>query len=198
MIRPTKVNCCRHRHTQRAKDAVRLRPKSARQSVVPSQAWNTRHSRLPVWKAGINSFVSLETNIVNPTFRPAPGQARPQGTLRDGGRGCWKKRSRSVMERTGLQHHSAVQTADFQRVVRDERTRRTSQEKQQMNADKTACASSGKTVTWEQIDWTQLNVGSEDCKRVSSRQLRKTAGQGESLATAADLLVFRQALAVKR
>jgi RNA-directed DNA polymerase len=24
-----------------------------------------------------------------------------------------------------------------------------------MNAAKTACASSGKTVTWEQLDWTQ-------------------------------------------
>ena len=61
MIRPTKVNCCGHRHTQRAKDAVRLWPKLAKQSVVPSHAWNKRTFQT---KAGINLFVSLETNIV--------------------------------------------------------------------------------------------------------------------------------------
>jgi len=39
---PTQVNCHRHRHTQRAKDAVRLQTKSAMQSDAPTHAWNTR------------------------------------------------------------------------------------------------------------------------------------------------------------
>jgi len=42
MKRPTQVNCFGHRHTYRAKDADRLRPKSAMQSVAPSDAWSTR------------------------------------------------------------------------------------------------------------------------------------------------------------
>jgi len=42
MTRPTKVNCLRHRHTQGAKDAEGLQPKSAMQSVAPADAWSTR------------------------------------------------------------------------------------------------------------------------------------------------------------
>lgn len=51
MKRPTQVNCFGHRQTQRAKDADRLWPKSAMQSVVPSQAWNTR----TIQTAGVES-----------------------------------------------------------------------------------------------------------------------------------------------
>ncbi len=42
MTRPTKVNCPGHRHTQGAKDAEGLQPKSAMQSVAPADAWSTR------------------------------------------------------------------------------------------------------------------------------------------------------------
>lgn len=42
MTCPTQVNCLRHRQTYGAKDAVRLWPKSATQSVVPSDTRDTR------------------------------------------------------------------------------------------------------------------------------------------------------------
>jgi hypothetical protein len=42
MTCPTQVNCFGHRHTHRAKDADRLRPKLAMQSVAPADAWSTR------------------------------------------------------------------------------------------------------------------------------------------------------------
>jgi hypothetical protein len=85
------------------------------------------HSRLPVWKAGINSFVSLETNIVNPTFRPGSGAgASARNAEGMAGRGCWKKRRPfcNGADR-GCNITPPCKRADFQRVVRDERTRRT-------------------------------------------------------------------------
>jgi len=39
---PTQVNCHRHRHTQGAKHADRLWPKSAMQSAAPPHAWSMR------------------------------------------------------------------------------------------------------------------------------------------------------------
>ncbi len=85
------------------------------------------HSRLPVWYAGANSFVSLETNIVNPTFRLGCG-AGASARNADGmaGRGCWKKR-RPLCNGAdrGCNITPPCKRADFQRVVRDEITRRT-------------------------------------------------------------------------
>jgi hypothetical protein len=85
------------------------------------------HSRLPVWWAGTNSFVSLGTNIVNPTLRPGCG-AGASARNADGvaGRGCWKKRRPLC---NGADRDCNIippcKRADFQLVVRDERTNRT-------------------------------------------------------------------------
>ena len=85
------------------------------------------HSRLPVWYAGADSFVSLELNIVNPTFRPGSG-AGASARNADGvaGRGDWKKRKPFC---NGADRDCNIippcKRADFQLVVRDERTRRT-------------------------------------------------------------------------
>jgi hypothetical protein len=63
-----------------------------------------------------------------------------------------------------------------------------------MNVEQSACASSGKRTHGNRLTGSNVNVRSAGCKRVSSRQHGKALGQGESLATAADLLVFRQSL----
>jgi len=85
------------------------------------------HSRLPVWTAGANSFVSLELNIINPTFRlrvKAGASARNADGM--AGMGCWRKRRPFC---NGADRDCNIvlpcKRADFQRVVRDERTRRT-------------------------------------------------------------------------
>ncbi len=137
------------------------------------------HTRLPVWKAGANSFMSLQLNMVNPTSRlRVEAGASARNAVGVAGRGCWKKRRPLC---NGADRDCNItpprKRADFQRVVRDERTRRTfTGGNQQMNAEQSACASSGKANTWEQIDWPNVNARSAGCKRVSSRQLRKAAG----------------------
>lgn len=85
------------------------------------------HSRLPAWKAGAKSFVSLRANIVNPSPRPSLGAG---GSARSAvgvtGSGSWRKRrpSCSGADR-GCNITSPCKRADFQSVNRDERTGRT-------------------------------------------------------------------------
>jgi hypothetical protein len=83
------------------------------------------HSRLPVWEAGANSFVSLKPNIVNPTLRlflEAGASARNADGV--AGRGDWRK-LRPFGNRADRGIASLRKQADFQLVVRDERTNRT-------------------------------------------------------------------------
>lgn len=124
---PMKVNCYRHRHTQGAKDADRLWPKLAMQSVVPSDAWDTRTYQTAGVNAGANSFMSSVFNIVNPT--PCPGfGAGTSARKADGvaGRGGWRKRRPFC---NGADRDCNIippcKRADFQLVVNDEKTRRT-------------------------------------------------------------------------
>ena len=127
MTSPTQVNCHRHRQAQGAKDADRLRPKSATQSVVPSAARNTRTLQTAGVEAGTNSFVSPEANIVNPPFRPGFGAgASARGADGVAGRGDWKKRM-PLGNRADRSAHIAppCKRADIQLVVRDERAGRT-------------------------------------------------------------------------
>jgi hypothetical protein len=85
------------------------------------------HSRLPVWKAGANSFVSFKPNIVNPTSRLGT-EAGASARIADGvtGRGGWRKR-RPLCNGAdrGCNIIPPCKRADFQLVVRDERTIRT-------------------------------------------------------------------------
>ena len=48
MTRPTQVNCCKHRQTWRAKDAVQAPTKMVRSQAVRLQYAGTRIQRLPV------------------------------------------------------------------------------------------------------------------------------------------------------
>jgi hypothetical protein len=85
------------------------------------------HKQLPVWKAGVNSFVSLQSNIVNPTFR-LPVEAGASARNADGvaGRGYWKKpRPFCNGADRSCNITPPCKRADFQLVVRDERTGRT-------------------------------------------------------------------------
>ena len=79
------------------------------------------HSRLPVWKAGANSFVSVQPNIVNPTSRLVC-EAGASARNADGvaGRGSWKKRM-PFCNGTDRSIAPTRKRADFQLVVRDER-----------------------------------------------------------------------------
>jgi hypothetical protein len=84
------------------------------------------HSRLPVWKAGANSFVSLETNIVNPTSRLVFGAgASARNADEMAGRGNWRKPKPLCNGADRSDITPPRKRADFQWVVRDERTRRT-------------------------------------------------------------------------
>ena len=79
-------------------------------------------------EAGAKAFVSLKSNIVNPTSRLLVlRQARPQGTLTGvAGRGDWRKQTPLC---NGADRDGNIippcKRADFQLVVRDERTGRT-------------------------------------------------------------------------
>jgi hypothetical protein len=82
------------------------------------------HFRLPVWKAGANLFVSLKPNIVNPTSRlifEAGASVRNADGM--AGRGNWRKR-RPLCNGADRSCNitSPCKRADFQWVVRDERT----------------------------------------------------------------------------
>ena len=68
-----------------------------------------------------------------------------------------------------------------------------------MNVDKTACASSGKAVTWEQIDWTQCE---RNVRRLQARIVKATQeGRWHKVKALQRLLTCSfsgKALAVKR
>ena len=126
----TQVNCPRYRELRRAKDADRLCPKG--DAVRGSSAWlGHTDTKTAGAEAGANSSMSSQPNIVNPTFRPAPAdRSRAGASARnaDGmaGRGCWKK-PMPLCNGTDRSWNITppCKRADFQRVVGDERTRRT-------------------------------------------------------------------------
>ena len=85
------------------------------------------HLRLPAWKAETKSFVSSLRNRISPPVRlgfEAGASARNAGGRAD--KGGWKKRTPLG---NGADRDwnivSPCKRADFQRVIRDERTRRT-------------------------------------------------------------------------
>jgi len=76
-------------------------------------------------KVGANSSVSSQPNIVNPTFRlreKAGESARDAEEM--AGMGCWKKQ-KPFCNGTDRSFAPPRKRADFQRVVRDEKTGRT-------------------------------------------------------------------------
>jgi hypothetical protein len=127
MKRPTQVNCFRHRNNQGAKDADRLRPKWQRSRRLRLTTEAHGHSRLPVYRTGANSFVSVQSNLVNPTFRPGSG-AGASARNADGmaGRGNWKKQTPSCNR---ADRNGGIipprKRAHFQLVARDEKARGT-------------------------------------------------------------------------
>jgi hypothetical protein len=85
------------------------------------------HLRLPVWTAGTKSFMSSQRNRISPAFRldiEAGASARNADGMAD--KGGWKKRTPFC---NGADRDYNIvppcKRADFQRVIRDERTRRT-------------------------------------------------------------------------
>jgi len=127
MTGPTQVNCHRHRKIRRAKDADRLEPNgNAARGLQPCKR-SPRTKQAAGVEAGAKSFVSLQPNIANPTFRlrvKAGASARAADGM--AGRGCWRKR-RSFCNGTDRSCNITPprKRADFQRVVHDEIAGRT-------------------------------------------------------------------------
>jgi hypothetical protein len=99
----------------------------ATQSAASPGIWGTRTIRLPACKAGASSFVSSQRNRLNPAFR-LDREAGVTARRADGvtGRGCWKKQRPSCNGTDRGGHVAPLRKqADFQQVVRDERTVRT-------------------------------------------------------------------------
>jgi len=124
---PTQVNCHRHRKIQRAKDADRLEPNGNVARVLQPCKRSTRTKQATGVEAGAKSFLSLQPNIVNPTFRlrvKAGASARKADGM--AGRGCWRKR-RPFCNGTdrSCKITPPCKRADFHLVVRDEKTGRT-------------------------------------------------------------------------
>ncbi len=138
------------------------------------------HSRLPVWKAGANSFVSLELNMANPTSRlrvEAGASARNADGM--AGRGCWKKRRPfcNGADRE-LQHHS--RRANGQTSSGSFVTRKLAEPSQEEIANERGsirvCILRPSGTRGTRLTGLNVNVKSAGCKRVSSRQHRKSAG----------------------
>ena len=85
MTRPTQVNCCKHRQTWRAKDAVRLQPKwyAAKLLVFSMRAHG--HDDCRCRRQGLNHQSLFERNLVNPTSLLLGG--RPTARNAEGMRG---------------------------------------------------------------------------------------------------------------
>ncbi len=125
MTGPTQVNCCSYRQFQRAKDADRLSPKTATQSVVLRKAEHA-DTTAAGGEAGAKSSVSSDANMVNlpPRLHGKAGRSarRAVGVA---GRGCWRKRRPPCNRADRSQDAPPRKRAHFQRVMADERAGRT-------------------------------------------------------------------------
>lgn len=98
-----------------------------RSRLFPPKLGAHGHSRLLVWKAGAKSFVSLKPNIVNPASRlGSEAGASARNAVGMSGTGDWRKPMPfcNGADR-GCNITPPCKRADFQLVVRDERTGRT-------------------------------------------------------------------------
>ena len=77
-------------------------------------------------KTGTNSFVSSERNMVNPSSRLVEAGVIARCAAGMPGRGCWKKRTSFCNETNrGYNITPPCKRADFQPVMRDEKTGKT-------------------------------------------------------------------------
>lgn len=77
-------------------------------------------------ETGTNSFVSSERNRTNPSSRLVEAGVIARCAIGMPGRGCWKKRTSFCNETNrGCNLASPCKRADFQPVMRDEKTNRT-------------------------------------------------------------------------
>ena len=118
----TNVNCRRHRYVCEPKMLTGSNQNGV-QPGVPAGWWNTRTKRLSVYKARAKSFVSLQSNTVNPVFRLAEAGVTARCAEGVPGRGGWKKRKPFCNGTdTGCDITRPRKRADFQLVVGYERT----------------------------------------------------------------------------
>ena len=123
---PRQVNCCRHRDTEEPK-TLRGSDQKGTQPGAPIQiVGHTDTRRLPVYRTGANSFVSSQSNTVNPALRLNEAGAPARDTVAMAGKGSWRKQRPPC---NGADRSGNItpprKRADFQQVVRYERTGRT-------------------------------------------------------------------------
>jgi hypothetical protein len=117
-----KVNCCRCRHHQGAKDAERLWPKGQCSRLFLHRRGTHGQERLPAYKAGTSSFVLEKWNMISPPSRHFP-VAGVTARCADGvwGKGYRKKRMPSC---NGADRSCDItppcKWADFRLVMGDE------------------------------------------------------------------------------
>jgi len=80
-----------------------------------------------VEKAGTNSFVSLDSNMVSLTLRLLKAGRFVRRAVEVAGIGCWRKRMPLCNGVDRSQRALPRKRADFQRVIGDERTGKTIQ-----------------------------------------------------------------------
>jgi hypothetical protein len=128
MTSPTYVNCQSIVTIDKPKTLIRLEPKGNAVGCLAAPARHTNMKAAGV-KAGANSFMSLESNVVNPTFRSG-GSIGAGASARNAvgmvGRGDWRKR-RPFCNGTDRSCNMTLprKRADFQMVVHDEKTSKT-------------------------------------------------------------------------
>jgi hypothetical protein len=91
-----------------------------------TMTWGTRTIKTAGVRTGTKSFVSSYRNVVNPPFRLPEAGVIARCAAGMSGRGCWKKRTPfcNGTDR-GCNIAPPCKRADFQLVMRDERTNRT-------------------------------------------------------------------------
>jgi len=107
------------------KTLIGLSQKASQLAASP-EAWGTRTFMTAGEETGTNSFMLFERNTVNPTTRLIKAGVAARRADELAGRGCWRKQ----MPRCNRADRDCNiilprKRADFRRVVRDEKTRRT-------------------------------------------------------------------------
>jgi hypothetical protein len=202
MTSPTQVNCLGHRQPNEPKMLTGSSQNRQRSRLLLRSMEHTDIPDCRCERQGLNHSCHWQSEHVNPTSRLGlPRQARPQGTLTGmAGRGCWKKRRpfcNGADRSCNITRRASGLTSSGSFVTRE--LAEPSQEEKQMNVEQSACASSGKARSWEQLTGPNVNAKSEGCKRVSSRQHREGRwGKVKALQRLLTCSFSGKALAVKR
>lgn len=120
------MNCYRCRHSQGAKDAVRLQSKGQRSRMFLHRRGAHGQDRLPAYKAGTSSFVLIVWNMISPSSRPHGAGVTARCAIGMPGMGDRRKRMPPCNGADrGCNIALPCKWADFRLVINDESARGT-------------------------------------------------------------------------